>query len=100
MDELEAQEEYERERQLIIAIIGSEVLAKATMDPFDYAIRLRSGETIRFQEAKVISQDWLHLVEAKLDSLSCDTKQPKEFPRGIDVRISDIVWAKDAPYDS
>ena len=88
-------EEQER-RDLLI--VGSGALAKSLHDPFDYALKLRTGEVIRYDDASLISKDWLHLRGARLDGGWKD-ENPR-FDRGIDVRISDIVWAKDAPYGS
>lgn len=83
---------------MLVSILGSDVLVKSTMDSFDYLIRLRTGELIRYSEAKIVSQGWLHLEGARLDTGRQDDGE--KFPRGIDVRVDDIVWAKDAPYGS
>lgn len=88
-------EEQER-RDLLI--VGSGALVKSLHDPFDYALKLRTGEVIRYEDASLISKEWLHLQGARLDGGLKDENQ--RFDRGIDVRISDIVWAKDAPYGS
>ena len=78
--------------------LGSNALAKACEDyPFDYALKLLSGEVIRFSGAAVIRPGWIHL-----DLLAPD-EQPEEdcLPftgrQGIDVRIDQIVWVMDAP---
>jgi hypothetical protein len=86
------------EKRSDLLIAGSGVLIKSIHDNFDYALKLRTGEVIRYTEASIISNDWLHLEGARLDG-GLEDKNP-HFERGIDVRISDIVWAKDAPYGS
>jgi hypothetical protein len=86
------------EKRSDLLIAGSGVLIKSIYDNFDYALKLRTGEVIRYTEASIISNDWLHLEGARLDG-GLEDENP-HFDRGIDVRISDIVWAKDAPYGS
>lgn len=71
-------------------------LIKACSDqPFDYAMLLRTGQVIRFEGAEI------HGAYATL-TLDCETQArlPFPFPRGLDVRISDIVWCADAPNGS
>lgn len=84
--------------------LGSHALAKACFDEFDYALKLRTGEVIRFSLATYLGNGWIHLnVEG------CN--QPDHYPlafsklsrgvdRGVDVRLSDIVWVMDAPEGS
>ena len=84
------------------------VLAKSTIDkPFEYLLKLRTGEMIFFTGSRTRGKKkWLHLKEAKLWPYDCPIVERgapidgPEFPRGIDVRISDIVWMVDAPRDS
>ncbi len=70
-------------------------LIKAVGDDFEYALELRTGEVIRFRSA-VIHGEW-----ATLDGVSWGVGRvsalPFECPRGVDVRISEIVWCADAP---
>ncbi len=110
-NEQQRQQQYEREQEhelqllrreedLHRALLGSKALAKAVQDPFDYAMKLRTGEVITFESAEVIDREWVHLVLKPME------QQPKSntiaFPamRGVDVRISDIVWVMDAPMGS
>jgi len=79
-------------------LCGSKALAKACQDPFDYALRLRTGEVVLFTEAWLLNKEWVRL-EVK------PTQPPRQSlpypaPRGIDVRLSDIVWVMDAPEGS
>ena len=82
-------------------IVGSEALAKACMDPYDYALRIRTGEIIFFQDATIVDKGWVHL---NLHNYHDQEKNPNKLQlpggRGIDIRISDIVWVMDAPYGS
>jgi hypothetical protein len=81
-------------------LLGSSALAKACSDPFDYALKLRTGEVIRFTEARIISSGWVHLdvVPAHWDQEGNNMPYPAD--RGVDVRIADIVWVMDAPEGS
>ena len=76
----------------------SGALAKSLSDPFDYALKLRTGEVIRYEGADIVNKDWVHLKGARIDG-GWEDENP-HFDRGIDVRLSDIVWVKDAPYGS
>lgn len=74
-------------------------LIKACYDYFDYALSLRTGETIRFSEAKICGK-WVHLtINADLDS-NDSNGSGFSLDRGLDVRLSDIVWCADAPNGS
>jgi hypothetical protein len=76
-------------------------LLKATVDPFDYALRLRTGEEIRFNTAE-IHGDYVTIGgmiedgERPLDAEE-NPKLPHRFNRGLEVRVQDIVWCADAP---
>jgi hypothetical protein len=81
-------------------------LLKAAEDCFDYALRLSSGEIIRFHSAK-IHGDYVTLYggDGSYDSqalVDCQqhSSMPFIFDRGLDVRVSDIVWCADAPSGS
>lgn len=74
------------------------VLIKAIVDEFDYAVGLVSGEVIRFTKAETHG-DWVTLGDIDLDK----SKLPAQLScpeRGLDVRISQIAWACDAPQGS
>src|SRR5260221_13275577 len=71
-------------------------LVKALNDPFDYALGLRDGHVIHFNEARLqIGGKWIHLIgfDEKIDMPGVD----HYFPRGIERRIRDIIWGADAP---
>jgi hypothetical protein len=74
-------------------------LYKALGDPFQYALRLRTGEVWCFSEAE-IHGDYVTL---SLDDFQEDGPPRRRvfpFARGVDVRIGDIVWCADAPNGS
>lgn len=78
-------------------------LIKASYDPFSYALRLNTGELIYFNSCE-IHGPWVRL---NLGSPHWDwshyeppaTHLPP-FDRGVDVRVSSIVWCADAPFGS
>ena len=73
-------------------------LIKACGDPFDYALKLRTGEIIFFESASIHGKfATLKIVD---DPSTGQRTTPMPFPRGLDVRLSDIVWCADAPYGS
>lgn len=76
-------------------------LVKAMVDEFDYAVRLRTGEAIRFSSAEMLAGgEFVRLVGHGMDG-GCDVEGlPYPCPRGVEVRLSDIVWVTDAPQGS
>lgn len=76
-------------------------MLKACHDsPFDYALKLRTGEVIRFCGATIINAEWIHLEVYAMDEQPERNCLPFPADRGIDVRIADIVWVMDAPEGS
>lgn len=74
-------------------------LLKAAVDPFDYALGLRTGETVFFYELR-IDGDYVHLTYYDFGHAEPDHTLQFGKERGIDVRVDDIVWCCDAPYGS
>jgi hypothetical protein len=75
-------------------------LIKAHWDnPFDYALKLRSGEIIRFSGCVIHQSGWvtLQFEETYGEQIK---ELPFSFDRGMEIRISDIVWCADAPNGS
>jgi hypothetical protein len=74
-------------------------LLKACYDEFDYALKLSDGTIIRFAFAK-IHGDYVTLMGG-YDKGTLIVDQPKPLPfifdRGIEVRLSEIIWCADAP---
>lgn len=71
-------------------------LMKATYDAFTYALRLRTGEIIAFREAK-IHGEFVTLILDENGRNDSRHYNDFSFERGLDVRLSDIVWCADAP---
>jgi hypothetical protein len=87
-------------------------LLKAANDPFVYAERLRSGETMLFNYVCLFG-DWVILMPGSERGFGADFSRynsgedgpigrPLPFlcPRGVEVHLRDIVWVADAPYGS
>lgn len=83
-------------------------LMKACGDDFDYAMGLRDGTIFRFESAEICG-DWVHLdaimefaLPNRPEAVHTTPELPAQwnFERGVDVRISDIVWCVDAPQGS
>jgi hypothetical protein len=71
-------------------------LAKAMVDPFDFAIGLKTGPVMRFTGKNVeVKGDWIELPDP--DSVH---GLPFPFCRGMQVRFTDIAWVADAPEGS
>jgi hypothetical protein len=76
-------------------------LAKSCQDnPFDYALKLRTGEVITFSGASLLNLDWIHLTVKPMDEQPSVNRIAFPAERGMDVRLSDIVWVMDAPEGS
>jgi hypothetical protein len=95
-------EETAREERRLVSLGYPPSLAKAMFDPFDYALRLRTGETIHFNEAVELGEGWVRLHEpspGREDGVRASSPDalPYPFPRGLEVRVADIVWCAEAP---
>lgn len=71
-------------------------LLKACTDQFDYALQVRTGLIFRFTDA-TIHGEWVTLTGLDWNQ---DMPGPYPFERGVDIRLSDIVWCADAPQGS
>lgn len=93
---------YETEAKLAEATglpVGHHLI-KAMTDPFDYALRMRSGEVVQFESADYIGGGWVRLTLHDYHSdVSCE-KIAFPAARGVDIRIFDIIWVMDAPRGS
>lgn len=83
-------------------------LRKCVMDPFDYMLRLRTGELIRFEHAEIHGA-WLYIFPFGAlpehgvlfpDVPKWGALHEPNFERGLTVRIADIAWICDAPRGS
>lgn len=71
----------------------SPALAQSVVENGTYALGLRDGTTIHFEEADFNPNAplWLHL-------RTLESEKPEDTPNfdeGIDVRLADIVWVAD-----
>jgi hypothetical protein len=84
-------------------------LIKAVDDPFDYALRLKDGSLIFFEYAVPCGKnnEWasLYFQDIHRGSEVWRVSFNHNFKvggndRGLEVRVSEIVWAADAPFGS
>jgi hypothetical protein len=85
--------------QQVLLLGGSPALAKACGDSFNYALKLRTGEVIMFQGAELVGDKWVHLSGVDTSEPDEGSKLPFPARRGIDVRLSEIMWVMDGPYE-
>ena len=100
LEEMSKEEKNEEECKLNQNLVGSSALSKACFDHFDYAMKLRTGEVINFSDAKVLSGDWVWINVKPTDEQPTENRIAYPAERGMDVRLSDIVWVMDAPCGS
>jgi hypothetical protein len=93
--------EEDEETTRLKSHLGSEDLVKACQDEFTYALKTKTGDVFFFRSAKVIGLDWIHITLLHHSDLMGQV-QPFTFcaERGVDIRISEIVWVIDAPFGS
>lgn len=83
---------------------GCEALDKAQVDRWQFVAKLRTGEMVFFEHATRTGPDWVHLELWETSAGWLDDRAgvrevvPFGDHRGIDVRISDIVWVVDSPF--
>lgn len=71
-------------------------LIKACYDDFDYALGLKSGRVIRFNQATIRGL----FADLLIPQYEAFYVNGWPMPRGVEVRISDIEWCCDAPEGS
>lgn len=75
-------------------------LIKAIGDNWGFRMKLRTGEVFKFGSAEPINDEWVHIpikqdfVREHMRHLSQVFGEVHE--RGIDIRVSDIVWIVDS----
>jgi|SRR5215472_15489335 hypothetical protein len=77
-----------REERRLVSLGYPPLLAKATIDPFDYALGLRTGETIHFGEAAELVEGWVRLHKLRPGN--------KDDFQVLEVRVADIVWCAES----
>lgn len=89
-------------------------VAKASVDPYTYAVGLRDGSVLVFESCEIDAEyKFVTLLGVSLHSFPplqhgpeaprntsfvTDLPRPFNFKRGLVVRVEDILWAADAPY--
>jgi hypothetical protein len=75
---------------------GSTVLAKSFHDPFSYAVRLKTGESFKFEYASR-HDDWIHFtgIEYPTDFPDSIFQANPSIDRGLEVRIEMVAWIAD-----
>ena len=88
------------EISLLTGYSWPESLVKSISDPFDYELRLSTGERIRFEScAPNSNREWVSIYGIKeMNGKPLESSQ--RFQRGIDLRVKEIVWCVDAPHGS
>jgi hypothetical protein len=101
---MDAQETFPDLIAPLVARGWPRALAKATVDPFFYAVGLRGGAIIHFESAELIDDEhteWVSLRGCPENMrLELDHGHEMTFERGLEVRVADILWAADAPHGS
>lgn len=79
-------------------------LVKAINDPFTYAIGLRDTSVIKFEQASYDKRnlEWVTILPDNLTIVRMPVEPQRWFcfDRGLAIRVSDILWAADAPEGS
>jgi hypothetical protein len=80
-------------------------LLKALVDPFDYALALRDGTVVRFSHAEISGEFAVLFGDSQVGDTPVTMFRSEglvtyQCPRGLDVRIADIMWCADAPQSS
>lgn len=99
INDLENEEVFEMVATEPVSESVPPAISKATEDVFDYAVGLRDGTVIRFQRA-VVHGPWVALYFVEFLRGPCQPPAFFTFERGLEIRLSDIVWATDAPIGS
>lgn len=79
------------------SLFGDGALSKSVQDEFDYALKLKTGEVIAFYGVDIINDEWIHLRVKPPEDQPHQNHLPFKADRGVDIRISEIVWVMDAP---
>lgn len=75
-------------------------LIKAVNDNWGFRMKLRTGEVFKFGSAEPINDEWVH-IPIKPDFARDHMRHLSQVfgevhERGIDIRVSDIVWIVDS----
>lgn len=103
MNKCNGHDEVDLEQHLEVRLIEKHgwpsFLAKAAVDPFDYAAYVKDLGIVRFTDAAPAGHGWVRLILDNHDTAH-NHHLPCPFERGVEVRLSDICWVADAPHGS
>jgi hypothetical protein len=94
----ESERVWEEEEQRLEKAGWPLFLRKALRDPFDYAACVRGLGIVRFEDVEEAGKGWVRLRGIRWKDQS--DRLPFPFDRGVEVRLSNIVWVADAPEGS
>jgi len=79
-----------------------QALIKATQHSFQYAAGVRELGVVRFREAEVAGVGWVRLLPEEQSGFTQEELPgfSEPCPRGVQVRVADIIWVVDAPMGS
>lgn len=85
-----------------------QALLKAQADPFEYALGLKDGTVIYFEECELGSiasfNGWVTINKIRSHTVAAVDRDegvtPICFARGMEVHLSAIAWVADAPFGS
>jgi hypothetical protein len=72
-------------------------LQRALVETGDYALRLRTGEVVRFTRAERHGSFVALFAPAGPPPTAQASESMAAFPHGLEVRVSDIVWCARGP---
>ncbi len=73
------------------------VLTKAIIDRYMYRLKLKTGEIYAFEIARYVNDDfvWIETTSHLGPYKELEIEAPPLFYRGVEIRVSDIVWVAD-----
>ena len=72
-------------------------LERALTEPGEYSLRLRTGEVVRFTRAERFGAFVALFAPGGASAIAQPGEAVPEFPNGLEVRISDVVWCARGP---
>ena len=95
----DSNKEADKERERLAGLGWPPFLLKSVGDPFDYVAFVRGVGLVRFEYAEPVSPEWVRLRPHQYhDMQSPGLRYP--CPRGLEVRVADLVYVADAPEGS
>lgn len=102
----EADDHRRQQTAQLVAAGWPPFLTKAAFDGFSYACSLRNGAVFTFEYAEDVGPGWVRLknvhgyVAAPVPCKDIDdTTVRPTFSRGLDVRLCEILWVTNGPFE-